>query len=87
MAWGSLVLGPTLYGRDGCHRAARGTFLIIPCHPPPLLPSSGPKAFSGFGMGILRLSTLPTPILSKRMMTRRYVNHVSAPSTRPLDVG
>lgn len=61
----------------------------IPYHtlPPSSQPSTGPKAFSGVGMGILRLSTLPTPILSKRMMTRRYVSHVSAPSIRPLDVG
>lgn len=34
MAWNSLVLGPRLCGRSGCHRAAGGTFLIAPCPSP-----------------------------------------------------
>lgn len=87
MAWNSLALGPRLVeetavlGQHGGHSLSRPALppIAAQCRPQGLL--------SGFGMGILRLSTLPTPILSKRMMTRRYVSRVSAPSPRPLDVG
>lgn len=34
MTWDSLVLSPRLGAIGGCHRAARGTFLITPCPSP-----------------------------------------------------